>query len=164
MTPPSVPSSSTAPLAGWLGFTAVTIACWGLYGILLHKGQVLMADPVAGRYKAFLFVGVAYFFVAVCAPAAALVVTGGGFAVTGAGASWSLFAGVLGAVGAFSVLLAFTAGGVPAQVMTLVFAGAPLVNAAVALTLSGGWADVRWPFVLGVALAITGGALVTLYR
>ncbi len=52
----------------WLIFALMTVACWGLYGILLHAGQMGMKDPEAGRYKAFLIVGVAYFLVAVLAP------------------------------------------------------------------------------------------------
>ena len=43
----------------WLLFALMTVVSWGVYGILLHKGQVLMGDPVNGRYKAFLLVGVA---------------------------------------------------------------------------------------------------------
>ena len=36
----------------WLYFALMTVGCWGIYGILLHKGQVTMLDPVNGRYKA----------------------------------------------------------------------------------------------------------------
>ena len=56
----------------WLTFALMTVCSWGLYGLLLHPGQIAMADPVNGRYKAFLFVGVAYLLVAVLAPAALL--------------------------------------------------------------------------------------------
>ena len=51
--------------------------------------------------------------------------------------------------------------------MSIVFAGAPIVNAvaaALAHPPPGGWAAVRWPFVLGIALAAVGGCLVTLFR
>ena len=53
---------------GWLGFALATVVTWGLYGVLLLQGQVSMAYPVNGRYRAFLFVGVAYFLAAVLAP------------------------------------------------------------------------------------------------
>ena len=43
----------------WLIFALMTVACWGLFGIVLHAGQVGMADKELGRYKAFLFVGIA---------------------------------------------------------------------------------------------------------
>ena len=52
----------------WLIFAVMTMMTWGVYGLLLHSGQGAMLDPVHGRSKAFLFVGVAYFFTAVVAP------------------------------------------------------------------------------------------------
>ena len=61
---PAEPSSSNL----WLSFALMTVACWGLYGIALHSGQVQMADPNQGRYKAFLWVGIAYFIVAILGP------------------------------------------------------------------------------------------------
>lgn len=149
---------------GWLGFVALTVSTWGLYGILLHAGQMQMADPVSGRYKAFLFVGIAYMLTAVLAPAALLWAKGAGFAVTPMGAVWSLAAGTVGAAGAFGVLLAFGAGGTPPVVMSLVFAGAPIVNAVVGLTLANQWSKVSWPFLLGILLAATGGYLVVRFK
>ena len=151
----------------WLIFVVMTVTCWGLYGVLLHKGQASMADVVHGRYKAFLFVGLAYLLVAVIGSALMLIVNGVDWSFTGKGIKWSFLAGVVGAIGAFGVLLAFGAKGRPAVVMSIVFAGAPIVNAIVA-TLShppeGGWSAVRWPFVLGILLAAVGGCLVTFYR
>ena len=60
----------------WLAYVFLTIASWGLYGVFLHSGQIAMKDPVFGRYKAFLFVGVAYFIFAVLAPLALLKLQG----------------------------------------------------------------------------------------
>jgi drug/metabolite transporter (DMT)-like permease len=151
----------------WLLYALLAVAAWGGYGILLHGGQVGMADPVNGRYKAFLFVGVAYFFTAVLAPLALLAARGGSWHFPAAGMAWSVLAGVAGAVGAFGVLLAFGARGTPAVVMSIVFAGAPVVNAVVALVLqppAGGLGGVRWPFFAGILLAALGGFLVTLYK
>jgi hypothetical protein len=51
--------------------------------------------------------------------------------------------------------------------MSIVFAGAPVVNAIVALLLhppASGLAGLRWPFVLGIVLAAAGGCLVMLYK
>jgi hypothetical protein len=153
----------------WLLFALLSVASWGVYGLLLHSGQVGMADPVNGRYKAFLFVGVAYFITAVLAPLAWLATRGGGtsWSFPTAGILWSLLAGVAGAVGAFGVLLAFGARGTPPVVMSIVFAGAPVVNSVVALLLqppAGGWSGIRWPFYAGIVLAALGGCLVTLYK
>jgi drug/metabolite transporter (DMT)-like permease len=83
------------------------------------------------------------------------------------GAAWSLVAGIVGAAGAFGVLLAFGAKGTPAVVMSIVFAGAPVVNALYSLSLhppAGGWLKLPWQFVLGLLLAAAGGCLVSLYK
>jgi hypothetical protein len=159
--------SSDSPSSAWLLFSLLTVACWGLYGAFLHAGQSGMHDPVNGRYKAFLCVGAAYFFTAVLAPLALLWLRGASWSFTPGGIGWSLLAGVVGAVGAFGVLLAFGAKGSPAVVMSIVFAGAPVLNAIYALVVhppAGGWQKLPWPFVLGIVLAAVGGCLVTLYK
>lgn len=152
---------------GWLFFALVTVGCWGLYGAFLHSGQTGMQDPVHGRYKAFLCVGIAYFLTAVLAPLAVLLLKGASWTFAPSGVLWSLLAGIVGAAGAFSVLLAFGAKGSPAVVMSIVFAGAPVLNAIYSLALhppAGGWAKLPLPFVLGIALAAVGGCLVSLYK
>lgn len=153
--------------SSWLLFVALTVVAWGLYGLFLHTGQVGMADSENGRYKAFLFVGIAYFLTAVVAPLLMLVVRGASWSFPAGGAWWSLTAGIVGAIGAFGVLLAFGAGGKPSVVMALVFAGAPVVNAVVALSVHppvGGWSTIRWQFFAGILLAAMGGFLVTKYK
>lgn len=152
--------SQSSSSSSYLMFVLLTIATWGLYGIFLHKGQVDFADPVNGRYKAFLFVGIAYFLVAVLAPIAMLLISGSDWKMTGSGMTWSIIAGLVGAVGAFGVLLAFGAGGKPAVVMSLIFAGAPLVNAAVAISMAGQWAQIKPLFIVGIVLAAAGGYLI----
>lgn len=157
----------------WLTFVLGTVVTWGLYGIFLHMGQVGMADPVNGRYKAFLFVGVAYFLTAVLAPLAILVAKGSDWNFPGKGLWLSLVAGILGAIGAFFVLLAlgalFAQGNksAPAIVMSLVFAGAPIVNAVVSLAMhppAGGWGAMRWQFIVGILMAALGGYLVVKFK
>jgi len=154
----------------WLMFSLLTVASWGVYGAFLHQGQLGMADPVNGRYKAFLLVGVAYFITAVLAPLAVLVKNGAVVQFWNyppKGLWWSLIAGIVGAIGAFGVLLAFGAKGTPAVVMSIVFAGAPVVNAVYVLALhppAGGWGSIKFPFYLGILLAALGGCLVTYYK
>lgn len=151
----------------WLVFALMTVGAWGLYGVLLHGGQVLMKDDVHGRSKAFLFVGVAYFLTAVVAPLVVLWWQGASWSFTPKGMTWSLAAGIVGAAGAYCVLLAFGAGGRPSYVMSIIFAGAPIVNAAVALAMhppAGGWSALRWQFILGIFLAAVGGCLVAYYK
>jgi drug/metabolite transporter (DMT)-like permease len=122
---------------------------------------------VNGRYKAFLWVGIAYFLTAVLAPLAILMLNGATWEHPAKGVWWSLIAGIAGAAGAFCVLLAFGAKGAPAVVMSIIFAGAPMVNAIVGLTMhppAGGLGGVRWQFFAGIVLAAAGGCLVTLYK
>jgi drug/metabolite transporter (DMT)-like permease len=162
------PSAASQSSHAWLFFSLLTVVSWGVYGIFLHTGQVAMGDPINGRYKAFLFVGLAYFLTAVLAPLALLIAKGAAWSgYTPRGAGWSLVAGIVGAVGAFGVLLAFGAKGTPAVVMSIVFAGAPVVNAIYSLLLhppAGGWSGVKPQFFLGILLAALGGCLVTLYK
>jgi len=151
----------------WLIFALLTVACWGLYGAFLHTGQVGMRDPENGRYKAFLIVGVAYFLVAIVAPLAVLLYKGSNWSYPAQGLKWSLIAGVLGAVGAFGVLLAFGAKGTPAVVMSIIFAGAPVVNALYQILVhppDGGWASIKPQFFVGILLAALGGCLVSYYK
>lgn len=163
------------PGLAWLYFALLTVASWGVYGVFLHKGQTLMKppgaagiDPAILRYKAFLFVGIAYFLVAVLAPLFLLMKSGNAFTgYTGSGMWWSLVAGIVGAIGAFGVLLAFGAKGTPAVVMSIVFAGAPVVNAIYSLLQhppAGGWGSIKPQFYLGIVLAALGGCLVTFYK
>jgi hypothetical protein len=155
----------------WLLFALMTVVSWGLYGVFLHTGQTSMGgagDPSVARYKAFLFVGLAYFLTAVLAPLFLLMLKGAAWSgYTSKGMTWSLIAGIVGALGAFGVLLAFGAGGKPGVVMSIVFAGAPIVNAVYSLYLhppAGGLAKVPAPFYLGIALAALGGFLVTYFK
>jgi drug/metabolite transporter (DMT)-like permease len=151
----------------WLYYVFLTVCTWGLYGVFLHSGQLGMKDPEFGRYKAFLFVGIAYFIAAVLAPLFLLKLQGATFSFPSKGIWISLFAGLLGAVGAFGILFAFGAKGTPTVVMAIVFAGAPIVNAVASAWMhppKGGLAGVPWQFYLGIVLAAGGGCLVSLYK
>jgi len=151
----------------WLFYVLLTVATWGLYGVFLHSGQIAMGDPVLGRYKAFLFVGVAYFIIAVLAPLLLLKMNNSDFNFPSKGIWLSLFAGALGAIGAFGILLAFGAKGTPTVVMAIVFAGAPIVNAVTATLMhppKGGFGAVPWQFYVGIVLAATGGCIVSYYK
>ena len=52
----------------WIFFSLLTVGCWGVYGVFLHTGQTTMGGGELARYRAFLFVGLAYFLTAVLAP------------------------------------------------------------------------------------------------
>ena len=119
--------------------------------------------------KAFLWVGVAYFVVAIVGPVIVLKARGTNWSMTGSGITWSFIAGTAGAVGAFTLVLALGAaaatmkGAAPSAVMPIVFGGAPIVNAIVAMLVhppDGGFKSLPLPFILGIVLAAGGGFLV----
>ena len=159
----------------WLLFAFLTVASWGVYGVFLHSGQLGMEDKINGRYMAFLYVGIAYFVVAILGPILMLKVQNGRldfWNYPAKGLWWSLIAGTVGAVGAFGVLLAFGAAPNPKNayvpvIMSIIFGGAPIVNAIVSLIKyppEGGWGAIRWPFWMGIVLAALGGTLVTKFK
>ena len=169
----SAPASAAAQSSSaWLFFAFLTVASWGVYGVFLHNGQTHMQDLANGRYKAFLFVGIAYFLVAVLAPLLLLILSGANWKYPVSGMAWSLVAGIMGAVGAFGVLLAFGAAPNPKPayipvIMSIIFAGAPIVNAFVSMAQhppAGGWGSIKPGFWLGILLAAGGGYLATLYK
>ena len=101
------------------------------------------------------------------APLAVLMLNKATFVFPSKGLWWSLIAGIVGAIGAFGVLLAFGAKGTPAVVMSIVFAGAPVVNAIYSIVEhppAGGWGSIKPQFYLGIVLAALGGCLVTFYK
>lgn len=164
--------NTQGPGLTWLYFALMTVASWGLYGVLLHTGQLHMSasggDATVARYKAFLFVGLAYFLTAVLAPLGLLMLKGEAFSAYNArGMGWSLVAGTAGAIGAFGVLLAFGARGTPPVVMSIIFAGAPIVNAVVSLLLhppAEGWRGMNVKFLAGIVLAAVGAYMVVKFK
>ena len=130
-----------------------------------------MVNQEHGRIMAFLWVGIAYFLTAVIAPIIILKLKGGPidfWAYPTKGWQWSLIAGTLGAIGALGVLLAFGAAPKPTVayvpvIMSIIFAGAPIVNAIVNTTKTKAWSNVSGIFILRIVLAACGGYLVTKY-
>jgi uncharacterized membrane protein len=115
----------------WVIFAVGAALSWGMYGPAMHKGQVALGNPL----RALLCVGIAYVLVAVLVPVFALTGQGQlkGFNMVGTTAA--TVGGALGALGAVCIIWAFRNGGVPAYVMPLVFAGAPLVNVLVSMAM-----------------------------
>ncbi len=158
----------------WVAYALMTVVSWGLYGAFLNRGAKGFEHD---RMKAFFFVGVAYMLIAVLAPLAVILKRGAGldFFSYPQGVKWSLIAGIAGALGAFTVLFALSENPVtklsPAtgasQVMSLVFAGAPIVAAVYGLMINppkDGLGSLDWRFIAGLVLAAGGGALVTMFK
>ncbi len=116
-----------------------TAVFWGVYGPFLQWGHGAMES---GRMRPFICVGIAYVVVAVVGPILVISVFGmekGNGLFSGwtmAGIWWSFVAGVVGALGALGMLLAFNFGGKPHYVPPLIFGLAPVVNAAFTLAMN----------------------------
>ena len=109
----------------WLAFVAGAVLSWGVYGAMLHQGQVKLGSPM----RALLCVGIAYFLVGVVVPIITLIAQGQGVqGFNREGTTAATVAGTLGALGAVCIIFSFRTGGTPTYVMPLVFGGAPLVN------------------------------------
>jgi hypothetical protein len=113
----------------WIWFVFGAVLSWGLYGPALHKGQVVLGNPL----RALLCVGIAYFLIGVLVPVIALASQGQLNGFTFEGSALATLGGALGALGAVCIIWAFKAGGLPAYVMPLVFGGAPVVNVLVSM-------------------------------
>jgi hypothetical protein len=145
---------------GWLIFVAGAVLSWGVYGVLLHQGQVKLGDPL----KALLCVGVAYFLIGILVPIGALGAQGGLSGWNASGIVTATVAGGLGAIGAACIIWAFKSGGVPFYVMPLVFGGAPIINVLTSMVLHPP-REAPSPFLyIGFLLASIGAALVLYFR
>src|SRR5436190_4065963 len=144
----------------WVLFAIGAALSWGVYGAMLHRGQMALGNPM----KALLCVGMAYFLIGVLAPVAALISQDamGGFSQQGA--TWATIAGALGAIGALFIILAFKSGGLPTYVMPLVFGGAPVINVLVSMWIHPPKSAVNPLLYLGFLLVAGGAGMVLYFR
>lgn len=144
----------------WIIFALGAAAAWGLYGPVLHQGQVALRNPM----RALLCVGVAYFLVGVLVPVVSLWSQGelGGFNTKGTLAATG--GGALGALGAVCIIYAFRSGGLPTYVMPLVFAGAPLVNVLFSMILHPPHKAPNPLLYVGFLLASAGAGMVLYFK
>src|SRR4051812_49409463 len=155
----------------WLIFVIGAALSWGVYVPLVHTASTLLES----KLRAFLFVGVAYFVVAVVIPGILIfgmrwdptATPGGNPNFNSVPVMWGFIAGLAGAVGALCVIFAaaYAGKGGVIYVAPLVFAGAPIVNTLATLyyfhpvkTLPD------WKFFLGLAMAAAGAAMVMLFK
>lgn len=144
----------------WVVYVAGAVLSWGIYGAMLHKGQVALGNPL----RAFLCVGIAYFLIAVLVPVASLMTQGELRNFTVSGSLIATAAGALGAIGAVCIIFSFRAGASPLYVMPLVFGGAPLVNVLTSLVLEPPKTAVNPLLYVGFLIAAMGAAMVLFYR
>ena len=144
----------------WVLFVVGAVLSWGMYGVMLHQGQVRLGSPM----RALLCVGIAYVLVAVLVPVGALAAQGGFGGFTTNGAIVATAAGALGAAGAVCIIYAFRYGGLPLYVMPLVFAGAPLINVIFTAILHPPKQAPNPLLYVGFLLAAAGAGMVLYFR
>lgn len=172
----------------WTTYAFMTVFFWGVYGVILHMARGYMPDvgptgptgPEGAHagLKAFLLVCGAY-----CATGVitliVLKIRGSSLSLSNDGIKWGLIAGLAGALGAFTLVLALGQAASPlakgggglgvaaaAAVMPIVFGCAPVVNTITALIKSppaGGLKSLPLEFVIGCILAASGAFLVAKY-
>jgi hypothetical protein len=144
----------------WVLFVAGAVISWGVYGAMLHQGQMALGNPM----KALLCVGVAYFLVGVLVPVAMLSSQGSLAGFNASGVRLATTAGVLGAAGAACIIFAFRTGGLPVYVMPLVFGGAPIVNVLYTMMVHPPKVAPSPMLYVGFLLASAGAAMVLYFR
>jgi uncharacterized membrane protein len=144
----------------WILFALGAALSWGAYGVVLHRGQIALGNPM----RALLCVGVAYFLIGVLVPVFALQSQGELKGFNSSGVTFSTLGGVLGALGAVCIIYAFRAGGVPNYVMPLVFGGAPVINVALSMATHPPKTAPSPLLWLGFLFAAAGAALVLYYK
>ena len=153
-----------------LAFIGGAVLSWGVYVPLVHEA----ATKLGSSLRAFLFVGVAYFLVAVLVPSVIIFMftdptiklnTTPNFDVRPV--SWGIAAGVAGAVGALCVIFAASEAGKGGvlYVAPLVFAGAPIINTLATILYFHPVKKMPSPlFFFGLLLAAAGAAMVMIYK
>lgn len=146
----------------WAIFAIGAALSWGVYGAMLHQGQMKLGNPL----RALLCVGIAYFLIGVLVPVFGLAsqnqLNVSGFNSTGA--TTATIAGALGAIGAACIIWAFKSGGLPTYVMPIVFGGAPVINVMVTMWLHPPKSAISPLLYLGLLLVVLGASLVLYFR
>ena len=152
-----------------LPFVGGAALSWGVYVPIVHEAAIKLGSNL----RAFLFVGVAYFLVAVLIPV--IIIFGLHADPTEKAApnwnagpvGWGIAAGIAGATGALCIIFAATKAGPGAAlyIAPLVFAGAPIINTIATMTYFHPVKTMPdWRFFLGLAMAAGGMAMVTLFK
>lgn len=148
----------------WLWFVLCTILCWGAYIPTLHQGQSAFLPKGQGALRAFLFVGLAYFLLAGAILTYVYTRKAEPLEFPSVAVRYSFVAGILGAIGALGIVFALKNGGLPTDVVPLVFCGAPIVGSLVSMVWHRPQNPIHPMFFVGMVLAAGGAALVLRFR
>lgn len=146
----------------WVLFAIGAALSWGVYGAMLHQGQVKLGSPL----RSLLCVGVAYFLIGVIVPVVMLASQGelNAQGWNAFGATTATVAGALGALGAVCIILAFKNKGLPTYVMPLVFGGAPVINVLVTMLIHPPKTSPNPLLFVGFLLVVLGASMVLYFR
>jgi len=144
----------------WIFFALGAALSWGLYGPILHKGQLQLGNPL----RALLCVGIAYFLVGVLVPGISLGSQGQLKGFNSGGVMAAILGGALGAVGAVCIIWAFRNGGTPTYVMPIVFGLAPVINVLFSMATHPPKSAPNPLLYLGFVLASIGAGLVLYFK
>jgi hypothetical protein len=164
----------------WLLFVGGAVLTWGAYVVTIDHGRTRLAQgmprthmPVAAM-RAFLFIGLAYFVMAVIVPGVYLytnrVPAGQDPGFNLRGSVLSTVAGILGAAGALCIVFAVgharrSGGGNAAlYVAPLVFSLAPIVNCLISMVVEPPAEKPGPLFYVGLLMAAGGAALVLITK
>ncbi len=150
----------------WMWFVVIAVISWGAYVPMVHKGALAFSGGKgSGSFRAFLFVGLAYFLMAGAILLYLSMSKAEPLLLNSRAAGISTIAGVLGAAGALGVIFATSRyGGSPLIVAPLVFAGAPIVNTFVSMLMHRPENAPKPMFYVGLLLAAAGAAMVLRFR
>jgi drug/metabolite transporter (DMT)-like permease len=144
-------------------FALGTAMFWGLYGPTIGNAQVKVPPPEGwSPFKPYVFIGVAYLFIAIMGGLIAMKVKGDTFNYSGehfTPLKWGFLAGCLGAGGALCLTTAMMVSkGNATLVMPIVFGGAISVTAIVTAMKSHVQLS---PWVwFGISLCVVGAVIV----
>ena len=156
-----------------LAFVAGAALSWGVYVPLVHDAAIRFGSNL----RAFLMVGIAYFLVAVLIPSFFIFyLKVDPTAKDAAKLNWGtpsitygILAGIAGAAGALCVIFAVKEAGSTAAfiVAPLVFAGAPIINTIVSVTIFAHgkkYESLSPSFYIALLVATAGMALVVINK
>jgi len=163
---------------GWLMFVAGAVLTWGAYVVTIDHGRKELAQgvpPAVAAMRAFLFIGLAYFLMAVVVPGVYLWrnTPDGAAGFNSRGVVLSTVAGALGAAGALCIVFAVGAarrqGGAAGAatalyVAPLVFGFAPIVNAVLSMIWDPPAGRPSPLFFVGIVLAAVGAGMVLYFK
>lgn len=162
----------------WLLYVAGAALSWGAYVVTIDHGRKALAaggiPPAIAGMRAFLFIGIAYFVMAVLVPGYFLMNNKVPSTVTTGwsipGSILSIIAGALGAGGALCIVFAvgnarrYGSPQAALYVAPLVFSFAPIINCLISLLWDPPEQKPSPMFFAGLILAVIGAACVLYFK